>query len=62
MRDALRTRFGNALLDAIKDLEPKAVRVQLPSVTICNEQELDVWVDKTKMTIRAKLKDGPVFI
>lgn len=62
MRDALRTRFGNALLEAIKELEPKAVRVQLPSVTIRNEQELDVWVDKTKMTIREKLKEGPVFI
>ncbi len=62
MRDALQTRFWNALSDAIKELEPKAVRVQLPSVTIRNEQELDVWVDKTKAAIKEKLKDGPVFI
>jgi len=62
MRDALQTRFGYALSEAIKELEPKAVRVQLPSVTIRNEQELDVWVDKTKATIKEKLKDGPVFI
>lgn len=62
MRDALQTRFGNALLEAIRELEPKAVRVQLISVTIHDEPELDAWVDKTKATIKEKLKDGPVFI
>jgi hypothetical protein len=58
MRDALQTRFANALSDAIKELEPKAVRVQLPSVTIRNEKELELWVDKTKATIREKLNDA----
>jgi superfamily II RNA helicase len=51
-----------ALEEAIRQLEPKAVRVMLPSATIKNEGELEAWVDEVKSAIKAKLKDGPVII
>lgn len=60
--EAIPQRFGMALEEAIRQLEPKAVRVTLPSATIKNEQDLDVWVGEARTAIKAQLKDGPVIV
>jgi superfamily II RNA helicase len=51
-----------ALEEAIRQLEPKAVRVTLPSATIKNEQELDIWMNEARTAITTQLKDGPVIL
>jgi hypothetical protein len=51
-RDALPTRFQQALERAAKLLEPKAVKVALPSATIRDEVELKAWID----TVHARIK------
>ena len=60
--EAMPQRFGMALDEAIRQLEPKAMKVTLPSATIKNEMELEVWIDEAKSIIKAKLKDGPVVV
>jgi hypothetical protein len=60
--EAVPQRFGMALDEAARQLDPKAVRVTLPSATIKNEKELDAWVDEARTAIKAKLKDGPVIV
>lgn len=56
--DAVPQRFTNALSEAAKLLEPKAVRVSLPPATIRNEAELDAWLDGARQLIAEKLQDG----
>lgn len=60
--DAIPQRFTRALEEAARLLEPKAVRVTLPSGTIRNEAELDAWLDEAREQIVEKLKDGPVIL
>jgi hypothetical protein len=60
--EAVPQRFGMALEEAARQLDPKAVRVTLPSATIKNDKELDAWVDEARTAIKAKLKDGPVIV
>jgi hypothetical protein len=60
--DAVPQRFARALEEAARMLEPKAVRVVLPSATIKTEAELTVWLEKAKQQIAEKLKDGPVIV
>ena len=60
--EALPQRFSRALTEAARLLEPKAVRVTLPSATIHDDKELEVWVDGVRKTVKGKLKDGPVII
>ncbi|MFH1749170.1 MAG: BREX system P-loop protein BrxC, partial [Planctomycetota bacterium] len=60
--DALPQRFNNALLAAAQALEPKAVRVMLPSATIRNTAEMEAWLGQARGEISAKLKQGPVVI
>lgn len=59
---AIPQRFGLALEEAVRVLEPKAVRVSLPSATIKNDAELDAWLNEAKGAIKTKLKDGPVIV
>ena len=61
-RDALPQRFANALDEAVRLLEPKAVRVALPSATIHDDLELRAWLDQVETTLRDKLNDGPVIV
>lgn len=61
-RDALPQRFAQALDEAVRLLEPKAVRVTLPSATIHDEPELRAWLDRVEATLREKLEDGPVIV
>jgi hypothetical protein len=60
--DAIPQRFNRALEEATRLLEPKAVRVTLPSATIKNESELDAWLDEAREQIVEKLEDGPVIL
>ena len=60
--EAMPQRFRSASEDAASLLEPKAVRVTLPSATIHDEKELEAWVDGVRKTVKSKLKDGPVII
>ncbi|MDN5940853.1 MAG: BREX system P-loop protein BrxC [Nitrospira sp.] len=60
--DAIPQRFTRALEEAARLLEPKAVRVTLPSGTIKNEAELDTWLDDVREQVSEKLKDGPVIL
>jgi hypothetical protein len=60
--DALPAQFDKALAAAIVELEPKARRVTLAGATIHDPAELDAWLTKSKATIEAALKDGPVIL
>lgn len=61
-RDALSQRFSKALEEAARLLEPKAVRVSLPSATIHGDDELKDWLEKVEATVREKLDKGPVIV
>jgi hypothetical protein len=60
--DALPQRFANALEEAAKLIEPKAVRVSLPSATIRNDDELRAWLDDVEARLRGQLGRGPVIV
>ena len=60
--DALAAQFDKALAAAIIEAEPKARRITLAAATIHNPAELDAWLNKSKTTIEAALKDGPVIL
>jgi len=59
---ALKGRFEQARMDAVRLLEPKVQRVDLPRRTLTDESELADWLAETEARIRAKLADGPVMI
>ena len=61
-RDALPQRFTRALEEAAKLLEPKAVRLSLPSATIRSEEELRAWLDQVEAKLREQLGRGPVIV
>lgn len=60
--DALSAQFDKALNVAIIEAEPKAQRVTLSTTTVHNQAELDAWLEKSKATIEAALKNGPVIL
>ncbi len=62
LADAIPQRFANAMLAAAKSLEPKSVKVKLPSATIKDTKEMEAWLGKARDEISTKLKDGPVVI
>lgn len=61
-RDALPQRFAKALEEAARLLEPKAVRVTLPSATIRDEKELVAWLKEVETKLRKQLSKGPVIV
>lgn len=62
LRDALPQRFAKALEEAARLLEPKAVRVALPSATIRTETELVAWLEEVEAMLREQLSKGPVIV
>lgn len=60
--DALPTRCAQALATAIKETEPKATRVSLPSATLRNQAELEEWLEQARAEIEAALVEGPVIV
>lgn len=61
-RDAVPQRFTKALEEAARLLEPKAVRVMLPSATIRSEEELRAWLNQVEAKLREQLGMGPVIV
>ena len=60
--DAIPQRFARALQEASRILEPKAQKVILPSATIRNAAELNLWLASARQLVENKLKDGPVIL
>lgn len=60
--DALPAQFDKALAAAIIEAEPKARRITLAAATIHDQTELDAWLNQSRATIEAALKDGPVIL
>ena len=60
--DALPRRFASALAAAIRETEPKARVLSLPSATIRNEQDLKAWLEQVTAEIEVAMKDGPVIL
>jgi hypothetical protein len=63
LRDALPQRFQNALVEAARLLEPKAVHLSLPRATINTVEELDGWLATVRQEVLKRLKEGrPVIV
>ncbi len=60
--DAVPQRFTRALEEAARLLEPKAVRVTLPSASLKSADELDQWLAEVRVLIEEQLKEGPVIL
>jgi len=60
--EAIPQRFANALQDAARLLEPKAVTVRLPGGTLHDDAEIEAWLKKAGATLKEKVKQGPVII
>ena len=62
LRDALPARFAAASMAAAKLLEPRAIRVSLPSATLRNGEDLERWIEQAKSVIEEPLRRGPVIV
>jgi hypothetical protein len=60
--DAISARCNAALDVAIRAATPTAKRVKLPSATIHDEAELEVWLARAKAAVVETLKDGPATV
>ncbi|MBI4233819.1 MAG: BREX system P-loop protein BrxC [Chloroflexi bacterium] len=60
--EALPQRFQKALEEAARLVEPKAVRVTLPSATLRTEQDLDTWLEGVRKVVKDQLREGPVML
>jgi hypothetical protein len=60
--DVLSKRFAAARSAAIKEAEPKARAISLPSRTIRSTTDLEDWLAQAKAEIESALKDGPVIL
>jgi hypothetical protein len=60
--DAVPQRFARALEEAARMVEPKAVRMLLPSATLRSQADLEQWLENARQQIGEKLKEGPVII
>jgi hypothetical protein len=62
LRDALSTRFSQALAAAAALLEPTARHFKLAVGTMKDEVDLKNWLKGVESQIRVKLQDGPVIL
>jgi Tfp pilus assembly protein PilP len=60
--DALPQRFQRAIEEAARSLEPKITRVELPSATIRDSEDLEKWVSEVRSRIENQLSKGPVMV
>ena len=60
--DAVPQRFSRALDEASALLEPKAVRITLPSATLHTIADLDPWFAQVRQQVEEQLKTGPVIL
>ncbi len=59
---AMPGRYQQMLLEAAQLLEPMARRADLPSATLKNETDVDVWLKDAEARLKEQLKQGPVII
>ena len=60
--DALTTRFERASELAAKALEPETQTVNIPRRTFKSEEDIEDWLEKVKVELKAALAKGPVVI
>jgi len=48
--------------EASQLLEPKAVKIHLPSATIKDTADLEAWIAGVRAQVEKQLKDGPVIL
>ena len=60
--DAIPQRFGRALDETSRLLEPKAQRVLLPGATLKTTQDLEEWLQEVRSLVEEKLNEGPVIL
>ena len=56
--DALPQRFDKALSDAVHELEPDTVRVQLDSRVLKTEDEVEEWLNQARTKLLRHVQDG----
>jgi hypothetical protein len=61
-RDAIPGRVQQAIERAAKLLEPKVRSVAIERATLCNEEDVNQWLTRQKLTLLQAIKDGPVLI
>jgi hypothetical protein len=59
---AVATRVAQALLDAERELEPKAKSYLLPKATVRNAGELETYLDGVREKVLKIIQDGPVVL
>jgi hypothetical protein len=59
---AIDSRFGAVLISAAELTEPQAQFVKLLHRTIKNDEDVEAWLQDSKLTITKALKNGPVVI
>ncbi len=57
---ALPGRFQNARQDAVRQLQPKAVHVQLPHRTLANAEDVKGWLTEVEKLLLEKVASNPV--
>ncbi len=60
--DAISTRCQQALAVAIKEAEPRAHHVKLPSATLKNDADVEEWLSEARSILQKAIKDGPAII
>ena len=61
-RDAIPGRVQQAIERAAKLLEPKVRSVAIERATLRNEEDVNQWLTRQKLTLLQAIKDGPVLI
>ena len=61
-RDAIAGRVQQAIERAAKLLEPKVRSVAIERATLRNEEDVNQWLNRQKLTLLQAIKDGPVLI
>ncbi len=61
-RDAIPGRVQQAIERAAKLLEPKVRSVAIERATLRNEEDVNQWLTRQKLTLLQVIKDGPVLI
>lgn len=59
---ALPQQFADARKQADKLLEPKTQHISLSSGTLRTKEDIDTWIDKTKVDLQEKIQKGPIVI
>lgn len=59
---AMTGRFDQLILAAARLLEPKVRKAQIPAATLRTEKDVEAWLVKTAVELKAQIRNGPVMI